>query len=132
MAYYEPGSGWNLPPGCFDGDPNAPWNRVDEPACGDCAHCIEGCCDYGICELEFEEAFSAQEAKEPMAAWEAAKWARDWIVEHYKDIAGGLVQTVRWIAASCVALLVAVVALELYVIRTLAAGLVVLALLACG
>ena len=42
--------------------------------------------DYGICELEFEEAFSAQEAKEPMAAWEAAKWARDWIVEHYKDM----------------------------------------------
>lgn len=41
-------------------------------------------------------------------------------------------QTVRWIAASCVALLVAVVAIELYVIRTLAAGLVVLALLACG
>lgn len=86
VAYYEPGSGWNLPPGCFDGDPNAPWNQVDEPACGDCAHCIEGCCDYGICELEFEEAFSAQEAKEPMAAWEAAKWARGWIVEHYKDM----------------------------------------------
>ena len=41
-------------------------------------------------------------------------------------------QTIRWIAASCVALLVAVVALELYAIRTLAAGLVVLALLACG
>ena len=38
----------------------------------------------------------------------------------------------RWLAASGVALLVAVVALELYVIRTLAAGLVVLALLACG
>lgn len=86
MAYHEPGSGWNLPPGCFDDDPDAPWNRVDEPACGDCAHCIEGCCDYGICELEFEEAFSAQEAKEPMAAWEAAKWARDWIVEHYKNM----------------------------------------------
>ena len=26
------------------------------------------------------------EAEEPMAAWEAAKWARDWIVEHYKDM----------------------------------------------
>lgn len=38
----------------------------------------------------------------------------------------------RWLAALCAALLVAVVALELYVIRTLAAGLVVLALLACG
>lgn len=41
-------------------------------------------------------------------------------------------QTVRWIAASCAALLVAVVALELYAIRMLAAGLVVLALFACG
>lgn len=104
MAYYEPGSGWNLPPGCFDDDPDAPWNQVDEPACGDCAHCIEGCCEVG------------------------ARLDRRTLQGH----AGGLVQTVRWIAASCAALLVAVVALELYVIRTLAAGLVVLALLACG
>lgn len=36
------------------------------------------------------------------------------------------------LAALAVALLLAVLALELYVIRTLAAGLVVLALLACG
>lgn len=36
------------------------------------------------------------------------------------------------LAAFAVALLLAVLALELYVIRTLAAGLVVLALLACG
>lgn len=129
MCGYEPSSGWNLPPGCFDDDPDAPWNRVDEPACGDCAHCIEGCCDYGICELEFEEAFSAQEAKGGMGGCEVgARLDRRTLQGH----AGGLVQTVRWIAASCVALLVAVVALELYVIRTLAAGLVVLALLACG
>lgn len=38
----------------------------------------------------------------------------------------------RWLAASGVTLLLAVLALELYAIRMLAAGLVVLALLACG
>lgn len=27
MVVYEPPSGWNLPPGCFEGDPNAPWNQ---------------------------------------------------------------------------------------------------------
>ena len=64
MVCYEPPSGWNLPPGCFEGDPNAPWNREEPKTCGDCSHLLEGCCDYGICELEFEEAFSAQEAKE--------------------------------------------------------------------
>ena len=41
-------------------------------------------------------------------------------------------RTMRWLAASGVALLLAVLALELYAIRMLAAGLVVLALLACG
>lgn len=41
MVDFEPPSGWNLPPGCFESDPRAPWK--------------------------------------------AALWARDWIVEHYKD-----------------------------------------------
>lgn len=85
-ASCEPGSGYNLPPGCLEGDPRAPWNREEPRTCGECSHLLEGCCDYGICELEFEEAFDALEAKEPMAAWEAAKWARDWIVDHYKDM----------------------------------------------
>lgn len=86
MGGYEPPSGWNLPPGCFESDAHAPWNRKEAPTCGGCCHLLEGCCDYGICELEFEEAFDAQEAKEPMAAWEAAKWARDWIADNYKDV----------------------------------------------
>lgn len=72
MAYYEPGSGWNLPPGCFDGDPNAPWNQEEPKTCGDCSHLLEGCCDYGICEFEFEEAFDEEEGKRPLPAWEAA------------------------------------------------------------
>ena len=137
MVGYEPPSGWNLPPGCFEGDPNAPWNREEPKTCGDCSHLLEGCCDYGICEFEFEEAFDEEAGKRPggegadggMGGCEVgARLDRRTLQEH----AGGLVQTVRWIAASCAALLVAVVALELYVIRTLAAGLVVLALLACG
>lgn len=41
-------------------------------------------------------------------------------------------RALRALAALAVALLLAVLALEFYVIRMLAAGLVVLALLACG
>lgn len=85
MAGIEPPSGWNLPPGCFESSPGAPWNREEEPACGRCAHLLDGCCDYGICELEFADAFDAAFAKEPMAAWEAAKWARDWVAGNFKD-----------------------------------------------
>lgn len=83
MADWEPKSGWNLPPGCFEGDPDAPWNREEPKTCGDCSHLLEGCCDFGICELEFEDAFD--DAK-PETPWKAALWARDWIVEHYKDM----------------------------------------------
>jgi hypothetical protein len=85
-ASCEPGSGYNLPPGCLEGDPRAPWNREEPRTCGECSHLLEGCCDYGICELEFEEAFDEEAAKNPLPAWEAACWARDWIVEHYKDM----------------------------------------------
>lgn len=38
-----------------------------EPTCGDCRHLLEGCCDFGICELEFEEAFEEQQARERLA-----------------------------------------------------------------
>ena len=44
MSDYEPASGWNLPPGCFEGDPRAPWN-VPDPwegrSCGECRNCSE-------------------------------------------------------------------------------------------
>lgn len=42
MSGYEPASGYNLPPGCFGGDPRAPWNAPDPWAgriCGECRHC---------------------------------------------------------------------------------------------
>lgn len=83
MAGYEPGSGYNMPPGCYEGDPSAPWNQEEPRTCGECSHLLEGCCDFGICELEFSEAFD--EAK-PETPWKAALWARDWVVDHYKDM----------------------------------------------
>ena len=48
-ASCEPGSGYNLPPGCFEGDPNV---GTDSPG----------------------------------AEWHAACWARNWVVDHYKDM----------------------------------------------
>lgn len=50
--------------------------------CGDCSHLLEGCCDYGICELEFMETF---ERERLATAWDGARWALDWIVDNYKD-----------------------------------------------
>ena len=85
MVGYEPPSGWNLPPGCFEGDPNAPWNHEEPKTCGDCSHLLEGCCDFGICELEFEEAFDDAEHDVKTSPRKAALWARGWIVDHYKD-----------------------------------------------
>lgn len=42
MSDYEPASGWNLPPGCFEDDPAAPWNEPDPwvgRKCIECDHC---------------------------------------------------------------------------------------------
>lgn len=42
MNGYEPASGWNLPPGCFEDDPRAPWNAPDPwegRTCGECHYC---------------------------------------------------------------------------------------------
>ena len=50
--------------------------------CGDCLHLLDGCCDYGICEIEFAEAFGREC---PATAWEGARWALNWIVCNYKD-----------------------------------------------
>lgn len=41
-------------------------------------------------------------------------------------------RTIRWVAASCAALLVAIMAVEAMAARALAAGLLMLASLACG
>lgn len=63
----------------------APWNQEEPKTCGNCSHCLEGCCDFGICGLEFEDAFDEADHEVKTTPWKAALWARDWIVEHYKD-----------------------------------------------
>lgn len=85
MAGYEPESGWNLPPGCFEGDPRAPWNREEPRTCGKCSHLLEGCCDYGICELEFDRAFADDGEADEEPAFVAA-WALGWIPNHMRDM----------------------------------------------
>lgn len=85
---YEPDSGYNLPPGCLESEIDRAMGGEDR-ACGECLHCLEGCCDYGICEIEFEKAFDDDPnvgTDNPGAEWRAALWALDWIVEHYKDM----------------------------------------------
>ena len=46
MASYEPGSGYNLPPGLYEDNP---FLNGCSGTCMTCIHCIEECCDYGQC-----------------------------------------------------------------------------------
>ena len=82
---YEPGSGYNLPPGCYESDIDRAMGAEDR-TCGCCMHCLEGCCDYGICQLEFEKAFDDAEHDVKVSPWRAATWALEWAVDHYKDM----------------------------------------------
>lgn len=47
MWDYEPPSGWNLPPGCFDDDIGREFGG-ERRYCSECRHCIDsdelGCC----------------------------------------------------------------------------------------
>lgn len=84
MAYYEPGSGWNLPPGCFDGDPNAPGNQVEPEPCCECRWFKPTDGDDGVCGLELEAAIANEElAGKSMA--DAANKAVDWAIDYLKD-----------------------------------------------
>lgn len=40
MTEYEPASGYNLPPGCFDRDIDREFG-AERRYCGECRHCIE-------------------------------------------------------------------------------------------
>ena len=61
MTEYEPASGYNLPPACFDGDIERAfgdgWRR-----CGECRHCIESDgLDRCICGPKLAEAVAGLE-----------------------------------------------------------------------
>lgn len=80
----EPPSGWNLPPGCFEGDPNAPWNQEEPEPCCECRWFKPTDGDDGVCGLELEVAIANEElAGKSMA--DAANKAVDWALDHLKD-----------------------------------------------
>ena len=75
MAVYEPPSGWNLPPGCFDGGPNAPWNQEEPDPCWDCAWFKPADGDDGVCGQELAGGTMADTANK----------AVDWALVHMRD-----------------------------------------------
>ena len=80
-AGYEPPSGWNLPPGCFESDPDAPWSQKEPKICGDCSHLLASSDGLFVCELEFEDAFDKAEKKGCCdTPWTAADWACGWVM----------------------------------------------------
>lgn len=58
MTGYEPASGYNLPPGCFDDDIERAFGS-ERRYCSECRHCIESdeldCC---ICEVDLADAIA--------------------------------------------------------------------------
>lgn len=89
IAGYEPHSGWNLPPGCYEGDPNAPWNQEEPDPCWDCAWFKGTDGDDGVCGLELEAAISNEELAGATMA-DAANKAVDWALDHMRDGARSL------------------------------------------
>ena len=57
VSGYEPSSGWNLPPGCFESDPRAPWNQPDPwegRTCRECRFCgrVQGAGGEAVCAFD--------------------------------------------------------------------------------
>lgn len=84
MVVYEPPSGWNLPPGCFEGDPNAPWNREEPEPCCECRWFNPADGDNGVCCLELEAAIANEELTGKSMA-DTANKAVDWALDHLRD-----------------------------------------------
>lgn len=61
MTGYEPASGYNLPPGCLDGDIERAFG-AEGRHCGECGHCIESDgLDRLVCGPRLAEAAAALE-----------------------------------------------------------------------
>lgn len=91
MIEDKPTSGYNLPPGCFEHDIDSYFGE-GRPMCFGCKHMVECCCDYGVCDLEYKEAFNAEFGNWEIAVEatdsEIAEWALDWISNHMRDMQG--------------------------------------------
>lgn len=82
-ASCEPG--YNLPDGCTDAAIDRRFGE-GKPTCAECAKMHECCCDYGICEIEFDNAFWDRfDGTEPPPS-DVAHWALPWIADHMRDM----------------------------------------------
>ena len=84
MCDNEPGSGYNLPPGCFEHDIDAYFGE-GKPTCAECKHMVECCCDYGICTREFNAAFGRELYGHEIPI-DVATWALNWTSDHMRDM----------------------------------------------
>ena len=77
--------GYNLPDGCTDA---AIDRRFGErgPTCAECTKMYECCCDYGICEIEFDDAFREKFDGADAEPGDVAYWALPWIADHMRDL----------------------------------------------
>lgn len=89
MLDSRPISGYNLPPGCFEHDIDAYFGE-GKPTCAECKHMVECCCDYGVCDLEYQDAFDDEFSNWEIAVdttdSEIAEWALEWISDHMRDM----------------------------------------------
>lgn len=78
-------SGFNLPDGCTGAAIDRRYGE-GKPTCAECVKMHEGCCDYGICEIEFDDAFWDRfDGTEPHPS-DVAHWALPWIANHMRDM----------------------------------------------
>lgn len=76
--------GYNLPDGCTDAAIDRHFGG--KPTCAECVKMHECCCDYGICEIEFDDAFWERfDGTEPPPS-DVAYWALPWIADHMRDM----------------------------------------------
>lgn len=79
MCDNEPGSGYNLPDGCTDA-------AIDRHF-GEGKRMVECCCDYGICEVEFDRAYADEYGTgDAENSSFGAMWALGWIPNHMRDM----------------------------------------------
>lgn len=86
MCDNEPGSGYNLPAGCTDATIDRHFGE-GKPTCAECKRMVECCCDYGICEVEFDRAYAEEFGTgcDENSSF-GAMWALEWIPNHMRDM----------------------------------------------
>lgn len=76
--------GYNLPDGCTDAAIDRHFGGG--PTCAECVKMHECCCDYGICEIEFDNAFWDRFDGTEQPPSDVAHWALPWIANHMRDM----------------------------------------------